>query len=70
VGQSKTFTTLLVEDNDVFREMIKETLNSKFARMEIIAARDGPETLQIVETFQSHTRKDHGLAINLRMTYR
>jgi DNA-binding NarL/FixJ family response regulator len=52
VIQSKPFITLLVEDNDVFREVIKETLESQFIRMEIIEARDGPETLQQVETFQ------------------
>ncbi len=40
---------LIVEDNDSFREVLKENLHSRFPSIEIFEAADGGEVLQIVE---------------------
>ncbi len=40
---------LIVEDNDSFREVLKENLHSRFPSIEIFEAADGGKVLQIVE---------------------
>jgi two-component system, NarL family, response regulator DegU len=50
VRRPNIFITLLVEDNDAFRGVIKEILESEFDGMEIIEDKDGLETLYKVET--------------------
>ena len=41
--------TLLVEDNETFRQSLKETLHSRFPLMDIIEAGDGVEALQKIK---------------------
>ncbi len=40
---------LIVEDNDSFRQVLKENLHSRFPSIEIFEAADGGKVLQIVE---------------------
>jgi len=41
---------LIVEDNIFFRELLKETLNSRFPSVDVFEASDGKEALQKIET--------------------
>ena len=41
---------LIVEDNDSFRQVLKENLHTQFPTIEILEAPDGEKVLQIVET--------------------
>jgi two-component system response regulator YesN len=43
--------TLLVEDNDTFRQLLREILGSEFPSLEIIEAKEGVEAIEKVETF-------------------
>jgi DNA-binding NarL/FixJ family response regulator len=38
--------TLIVEDSNFYRQLLKETLKSRFAKMEILEAGDGEEALR------------------------
>jgi DNA-binding NarL/FixJ family response regulator len=38
--------TLIVEDSVIFRELLKETLHSRYPAMEILEAGDGEEAMQ------------------------
>jgi DNA-binding NarL/FixJ family response regulator len=40
--------TLLVEDSTIFRTLLKETLQSRFASMEILEAGNGEQAMQIM----------------------
>jgi CheY-like chemotaxis protein len=42
--------TLLVEDSNFFRQLLKESLLSRFPKMEILEAVDGEEALQKITT--------------------
>jgi DNA-binding NarL/FixJ family response regulator len=46
----KMFRTLIVEDSVFFRHLLRETLNSKFPKMQISEAADGEEALQKIKT--------------------
>ena len=45
------FGILIVEDNDIFRGLLKETLTQQFPSVDIFEAVDGVEAIQKVETF-------------------
>jgi DNA-binding NarL/FixJ family response regulator len=42
--------TLIVEDSDFYRQLLKEALNSRFPSMDILEATNGKEALQKVES--------------------
>lgn len=44
--------TLIVEDSTFFRQLLKETLHSRFPSMDIAEAENGKEALQKVETLR------------------
>ena len=44
------FTTMLVEDNSLFREVMKNDLQSQFPSMNIIEAPDGIEAFQKIDS--------------------
>jgi CheY-like chemotaxis protein len=44
------FKTLIVEDSVFFRQLLKESLLSRFPKMEILEAVDGEEALQKITT--------------------
>jgi len=48
------FRILIVEDNNHYRQLLKETLHSGFAKTEIVEAIEGEEALQKVKTFLPH----------------
>ena len=48
------FRILVVEDNNPYRQLLKETLHSGFPNTEIVEAGDGEEALQKVKTFLPH----------------
>jgi DNA-binding NarL/FixJ family response regulator len=48
------FKTLIVEDNDTFRQSLKEVLDAEFPSMDIEEAADGTEALQKVDRFDPH----------------
>jgi len=48
---SREIKTLLVEDNNIFRQTFKETLQSRFPSVVIQEAAEGNEALQKVDTF-------------------
>ncbi len=48
-SKQTNFKILIVEDNDSFREVLKENLHSRFPSIEIFEAADGRKVLQIVE---------------------
>jgi len=43
------FRTLIVEDSAFYRQLLKESLNSRFPLMEIFEATDGEEALKKIE---------------------
>ena len=43
------FKTLIVEDGAIFRELLHETLHSRFPSMEIQEAKDGKEAFKTIE---------------------
>jgi DNA-binding NarL/FixJ family response regulator len=45
------FNTLIVEDSIQFRQLLKETLHTRFPAMDIHEAQDGKEAMQIVKIF-------------------
>jgi DNA-binding NarL/FixJ family response regulator len=49
LGRLSRIKTLLVEDSDIFRNIVKETLESEFPLMEIFEANNSQEALRIVE---------------------
>jgi CheY-like chemotaxis protein len=46
------FNVLVVEDNALFRQLLKEILNDPFPSMEICEAADGKEALEKLEAFR------------------
>lgn len=46
--------TLIVEDSAFFRQLLKETLRSRFPSMDIAEAEDGNDALQKVESLRPH----------------
>jgi len=44
------FKTILVEDNTIFRQVVKNNLKDQFPSMEIIEAGDGVEALQKIDS--------------------
>ncbi|OGP71266.1 MAG: hypothetical protein A2W09_07595 [Deltaproteobacteria bacterium RBG_16_50_11] len=44
------YRTLIVEDSNFYRQLLKETLRSRFSKMEILEAGDGEEALQKITT--------------------
>lgn len=50
-GDIHKVTTLIVEDNVVFRQTFKERLQNQFPSMVVEEASEGNEALQKVETF-------------------
>ena len=54
MSQFKIPKTLIVEDSPQFRQMLKETLLTRFPSMEVKEAKDGNEVLQMVKTFLPH----------------
>ncbi len=49
-GESGMFRILIVEDNNFFRELLKDTLLSQFPSLDIFEAADGKEAIQKVKT--------------------
>ncbi len=48
------FRTLIIEDNDAFREVLKRLLSSRFPLMVFEEVKDGDQALQKVEAFDPH----------------
>ena len=46
--------TLIFEDSAFFRQLLKETLHSRFPSMNITEAENGKDALQKVESFRPH----------------
>ena len=46
--------TLIFEDSAFFRQLLKETLHSRFPSMEIAEAENGKDALQKVESLRAH----------------
>jgi len=46
--------TLIFEDSAFFRQLLKETLHSRFPSMDIAEAENGKDALQKVESFRPH----------------
>jgi CheY-like chemotaxis protein len=44
------FKTMLVEDNSIFRESLRDSLQLQFPAMEIAEARDGREALERIDS--------------------
>ena len=42
------FRTLIIEDSYLYRRLLKETLQARFPKMEILEARDGEEALSSI----------------------
>jgi DNA-binding NarL/FixJ family response regulator len=51
-GDTRKFKTLIVEDNGVFRQTFKETLQNRFPSMVIQEAAEGSEILQKMDAFR------------------
>ena len=47
-GKIQLFKALIVEDSAIFRTLLKETLQSRFASMEILEAADGEQAMRII----------------------
>jgi len=43
------FRTLIIEDSDLYRKLLKETLQAKFPKMVILEANDGEKALREIE---------------------
>ncbi len=46
------FRALIVEDNDVFRKMLKEILLTRFPEISLVEARDGSELFSRIAAFR------------------
>jgi DNA-binding NarL/FixJ family response regulator len=44
------FKTMLVEDNTIFRESLRDSLQLQFPAMEIVEAANGPEALERIDS--------------------
>ncbi len=51
-GEIRMFKTLIVEDNDTFRQSLKATLGTEFPLMVIDEAAEGNEAMEKVTTFR------------------
>jgi DNA-binding NarL/FixJ family response regulator len=52
LGEIRMFKTLIVEDNDTFRQSLKATLGTEFPLMVIDEAAEGNEAMEKVRTFR------------------
>ena len=48
------YRTLIVEDSNFYRQLLKETLRSRFPKMEILEAGDGEEAVQKITGSSPH----------------
>lgn len=48
------FRTMLVEDNTLFRESLRDSLTVQFSSMEIVEAGNGSEALEKLHSFSPH----------------
>jgi two-component system chemotaxis response regulator CheB len=51
-NKTGSFKVLIVDDNSIFRQLLKETLQDRFSSIKIYEAADGEEALQKIETLR------------------